>query len=198
MTTMGPQIYDLDIPQFVYLSQKPKKMAYKNNNGFPPMTSNKLHGPNPRTNSNKPPHYSTNIYASQQYKQNTQIQSGNYSNTNKSAKKFNPSQNFAKYENQYPINNYAKGNNMKGSPDKYNKIYYASTASESDSAAQSELAGFKIVVNGKTIHDETEEDYDLADDSDKNFDYGAGNGKFASSVMTIGPNAKDISLPTFV
>jgi len=79
-------------------------------------------------------------------------------------------------------------------------IYSASTASETDasssSSISSELSGFKIVHNGKTIHNEAEET-----DSPVRLNltgyFAAFDTKFASSELMVGPQAKEISLPSF-
>ena len=77
-----------------------------------------------------------------------------------------------------------------------NSIYYASTASETDaSSASSELSGFKIVHDGKTIHNEIEE----ADSPVLNLTgfFAPFDTKFASSELMTGPQANEISLPSF-
>ncbi len=68
----------------------------------------------------------------------------------------------------------------------YKNKNFSSSASDSDSSGRSELSGFKVVLNGQTIHDETE------DESPYYIE------KFASSELTVGPNAKNISLPSFL
>jgi len=83
---------------------------------------------------------------------------------------------------------YAKYNNMMPKHDNASK---STTTSDSDSSAHSDLSGFKIVHDGKVIHDETE------DEVENLFNYGDGN-KYASSVLTVGPNAQSISLPSFL
>jgi len=62
----------------------------------------------------------------------------------------------------------------------------------------SELSGFKIVRNGKTVYAEADadEDYDLFSNADSESEE-TQKPKFASSVFTIGPNSKAISVPTF-
>jgi len=62
----------------------------------------------------------------------------------------------------------------------------------------SELNGFKIIQSGKTVHDETEDDFlESPTDFKGKRRPDAENVKFAASLMTIGPNAKEISLPSF-
>jgi len=75
-------------------------------------------------------------------------------------------------------------------------IYYASTASETDaSSTSSELSGFKIVHGGKTIHNEIEE----VDSPVLNLTgyFAPFDTKFASSELMAGPQANEISLPSF-
>lgn len=76
--------------------------------------------------------------------------------------------------------------------------FASTTASESDSSSNnssssSELSGFKIVHEGKVVHNEIEED--LLDSPclkvEDNYE------KFASSVLVTGPNVMEISLPSF-
>jgi hypothetical protein len=111
------------------------------------------------------------------------------------------SNNFAK-EERYPVNNNQSYGKTMGSKNynKAHKMIYASTASDSDSKdayIQSELYGFKIVQNGRVIHDETQEDVDLFESDDEWPMTATSNEKFAASVLTIGPNEKEISLPSF-
>jgi len=71
-----------------------------------------------------------------------------------------------------------------------------SNTSDSDSAnAYSSLAGFKIVQNGRVIHDETEEE---PNKNQPTFHMDKFSGKYASSDLTIGPTSKEISIPTFI
>ena len=104
------------------------------------------------------------------------------------------------YVNTYNFNKFAKGSGYKASPEKQCRAY-ASTASESDSSGShvsSELSGFKIVHSGRVLHDETEEDeIEVPTEFDMIWPIEVGTGKFASSVMVMGPNAQEISLPTF-
>jgi len=130
-----------------------------------------------------------------------QSQNRKYSKGNNAAPRKN-SNNFAK-EERYPVNmnpqSYGKPMGSKNSV-KALRMVYASTASDSDSNGahiQSELYGFKIMQNGRTIHDETEEDVDLFESDDEWPMTTTSNEKFAASVLTIGPNAQEISLPSF-
>jgi len=62
-----------------------------------------------------------------------------------------------------------------------------------------ELNGFKIVHNGKTIYSETSDGFES---SSTNTDSGSeeynSNTRYASSEFTIGPSAKEISIPLFM
>lgn len=108
-------------------------------------------------------------------------------------------QGHGKYGNQYNQSYYAKNSNLD-----YRSNYNTSSEKASRSTGvsdndngfgnlYSDLAGFKIVQNGKTVYDETQEDFDLSDSDGEE----ALPTKFAASVLTITPNAKDISLPSF-
>lgn len=100
-----------------------------------------------------------------------------------------------KNECLYNMNKFAKG---AGPMKDKNWIAYASTASDSDSShVSSELSGFKIVQQGKTVHNEIDEDYDSATDFYFNGGVKIDDVKYASSTLTMVPNAKEISLPSF-
>jgi len=172
--------------QFNFLKHQSKRALY----GCQP----KPHGQTSRGSNNniKSSTTSVNSYNSQPRK---------YSKGNGSDPRKN-SNNFAK-EERYPVNihqqSYGKPMGSKNS-DKAQKMVYASTASDSDHNGgyiQSELYGFKIMQNGRTIHDETEEDVDLFESDDEWPMTAVSNEKFAASVLTIGPDAKEISLPSF-
>jgi len=125
---------------------------------------------------------------------------------NSAKKSFNYVQNDTKFENQFNFddfaNNFGKGSYVKNSPEKLSWSAYASTASESDSNGShisSELSGFKIIHSGKIVHDETEDDIlESPTDFKGKRRPDVEDVKFAASMMTIGPNAKEISLPSFV
>jgi hypothetical protein len=193
MTTEGPQMQqNYEFPQFVYLKNKQKKVP-SGNTAFPPMNVQKPRGTTSRGNFSKP-FYSSQISHTNQSRPVFQAQGNRFNGNNKFAK----GQNIGKFENQYGMNKYIQGSGYKSSPDKATRSSYASTASESDgSHTSSELSGFKIVHSGKTVHDETEEDFDSPTDLGMSCRFEEGNGKFAASDMVIGPNAKNISLPTF-
>jgi len=89
---------------------------------------------------------------------------------------------------------------MSSSYEKNTGNSFASTASDSDSSSNnssssSELNGFRIIHEGKVVHNEIEEELDSpckiglkVEDSYE---------KFASSVLVIGPNVQEISIPSF-
>jgi hypothetical protein len=118
---------------------------------------------------------------------------------NRSNKKSNYDQGYGKYNDQYEVSNYAK--NVKPS---YNKAFYSdnnyskSTQASSNSDGEaSELNGFKIMMNGKVLHDETGEEFDSFN-HEPVFQSFPSVEKFASSVMTIGPITNEISMPSFL
>jgi len=105
-------------------------------------------------------------------------------------------QSYAKFEEQ-PYN-YAKNYQLSYIQESYSDKASRSTGvSDNDNGSSdifSELSGFKIVQSGRTIYNEANEEEDLFSDSDSNE---AQKPKFASSEYTIGPNARDISIPSF-
>jgi len=104
-----------------------------------------------------------------------------------------PGQSFAKFEGQH----YAKSYNLNYNSDKAGRSTGASDNENGNSELISELSGFKIVQNAKTIHDETTEDTDVFSAGESDSEESQKPTKFASSMMTIGPNAKEISIPMF-
>jgi len=181
---MGTYNQELD-SQFSFLKNQSKRALYG--------CQTKPRGQAPRGSNNniKQSTTSMNAYNSQPRK---------YSKGNTEAPRKN-SNNFAQEERYYVNNNqqsYGKAMGSKNSA-KAQKMVYASTASDSDSKGyiQSELYGFKIMQNGRMIHDETEEDVDLFESDDEWPMTATSSEKFAASVLTIGPNEKEISLPSF-
>jgi len=62
-----------------------------------------------------------------------------------------------------------------------------------------ELNGFKIVHNGKTIYSETSDGFESSStNTDSAPEEYSSNTRFASSEFTIGPCAKEISIPLFM
>jgi len=83
--------------------------------------------------------------------------------------------------------------------------FASTTASDSDSNSSnnsSELNGFKIVQEGKVLHNEIEEELDSPSHkgtySRDGLKFGDNFQKFASSVLVTGPNVKEISIPSFL
>ena len=190
MTTMEPQIRDFELPQFTFLNNKPKKNAY--NQDFNSNSVQKSRGNNARGPSNRPFSHFPNFHPSQ--RNNFQ---GQNQNQNQNKNKFNQQKNY--FSSGSESNQYAKGNGSasKAPLEKKNWLAYASTADSDNAHVSSELNGFKIVHGGKVIHDETEEDFDSPTDFNFSPKVKTVYDKYASSVMTIGPNAKEISLPSF-
>lgn len=98
--------------------------------------------------------------------------------------------------------NYAKNHakpheQAKLSPDRTQKnLSGCSTMPSEEELTNSILHGFKVVHNGRTLHDEAQPDetYDSTPSASKST---APIMKFAGSTYNIGPNPKDISLPSF-
>jgi len=99
---------------------------------------------------------------------------------------------------------YEKKTSRKMSPsyEKNTGNSFASTAasdsdssSSNNSSSSSELNGFKIVHEGKVVHNEIEEDpdspYKIGLKVEDTYE------KFAASVLVTGPNVKEISIPSF-
>jgi len=119
---------------------------------------------------------------------------GNYN-----SKKINYDQGYGKYNDQYEQSNYAKtkGGYNKGffSDNNYSRSTNASSNSDNEGP---DFNGFKIMMNGKVLHDETTDDNELCFNTEPVFQSFPTTEKFASSVMTIGPKANEISLPSFM
>ena len=175
MTTMEPHFADFELPNFVFLNNKPKR-GFAGVKNFDYMPFPKSHGP----------HYNNGVKSFGQFPvlhKNNGKQQNNRNSINKN-------------ESLYNMNKFANGAGPK--KDNKNWIAYASTASDSDSShVSSELSGFKIVQQGKTIHNETDEDYDSATDFYFNGPVKIDDVKYASSTLTMVPSAKEISLPSF-
>jgi len=108
---------------------------------------------------------------------------------------YNDSYNPCKYNRKYSAK----------SPSAYEKSAWnspASTASDSDGnsshTSSSELSGFRIVQEGKVLHNEIEEEVEFASDEKNSLKLEDNYEKFAASVMVTGPNVNKISIPTFV
>jgi len=180
MTAIEPQFRDFDIPQFVFLNNNKKSCNGRSNVYDTFSYKSQPNGKNSRCTSNKP--VNNNSYLPRH-----NLQSYNKNYYNQSSEDYN-------FDQFTP--SYAKLNTKQ--IDNSNWISYASTASESDSGSHisSELTGFKIVQSGSVVHDETEEDFESS--SEKSTSKTTENKvKYASSLMVMGPDAKEISLPSF-
>jgi len=115
-------------------------------------------------------------------------------------------QDFGKTEIQQYQPSYAKNDNKIQNRGYYSDLATRSTnatnTSDSDNNGQcSELSGFKIVQDGKTLYDETHEDMgEYFEEEYQGFGMGlySSKSKFASSEMTMVPNFKTISIPLFL
>jgi hypothetical protein len=82
------------------------------------------------------------------------------------------------------------------SPDRMQKnLSGCSTMPSEEELTNSVLHGFRVVHDGRTLHDEAQ--FDESQDVTPNANKKRPLIKFASSTYTIGPNPKDISLPSF-
>jgi len=180
-------------------SKKMHKNAHKQsyNHGsfnYTQHTQNKKRGPVFRELYSHSPHSQSPVHYHHQSKGQSypswSVFSGNRSNQKVQNGGYG---NFDGYQSQ---TNYAKG--MKNSyvratqSDNYSRSTNASSNSDGEECnVFSELTGFTIVQSGKTIYHEEEDGYAFVDEDQ------TPKVKFASSVMTIGPNAHEISLPSF-
>ena len=114
---------------------------------------------------------------------------GKKENSNQASRNYIDQQNSSIYV-KTSKNIYAKGY----SSDKSSKSTQPNTSCDSDNNFVSELVGFKIVHLGKTIHDETSDDFD----SESIMMKFTSKNRFASSKFTICPNSQEISIPQFV
>jgi hypothetical protein len=196
---MDPQVQSRDYYGNSSSKNKSKKTYNQNNFNHGSYNYSHLNGPFPRgpykKYSNQFPQNSYGQHRPNNYPSWSDFD-GSISNT-----KGNFGQSHGKFENQQNQLNYAKGLKAlytKGYlSDKNSRSTNATTSSDSDSNSNvfSELSGFKIVQNGKTIHDETNEELDMPFNIDTD---PTSNDKFAASLLTIAPSAKKISIPMFV
>lgn len=139
--------------------------------------------------------YSQGSYGYPQQK-HAQYPSWEVFDSNRGKTRGNYSNGYNKYEDQYNQSYYAKNLNLNYRGSSSEKASRSTGISDNDNGKTdiySDLAGFKIVQNGKIVYDETQEDFGLSDSESEE----VLPTKFASSLYTIGPNAKDISLPSF-
>jgi len=189
---MGIQNQDFDYSDFNFLKNQSKRVLYG--------VQSKPRGQSQRGSANYTTKNQSNTTMTAYNGQGRKYSKGNNQSYAKSTNTFTK-------EERYSVNmtqqSYGKAMGAKNALNKALKTAYASTASDSDSnngCNQSELYGFKIVQNARTIHDEIEEDVDLFEsDNDNEWPMmgSTSNEKFAASELTIGPNAKEISLPSF-
>lgn len=115
--------------------------------------------------------------------------------------KGNPNQILEKFDGYSSQHNY-----LKMSKSSYNKGYYSdmnynkstNASSNSDNEATdvfSELTGFTVVQNGKTLVNENDKNHRVKKDEILMSQFAQA--KFASSQMMVGPNAQEISIPVF-
>jgi hypothetical protein len=104
---------------------------------------------------------------------------------------------FDMYQSQHNYAKMSKGGYNKGyySDMNYNKSTNASSNSDNEGMdVFSELNGFTIVQNGKTIFNEEDK---IRAKNDEFILSQLAQAKFASSLMMVGPSAKEISIPVF-
>jgi hypothetical protein len=201
MTTIALPFEGMDIPQFVFLNNGPTKDSNRAPRDIQNQRNNskKPQSPNSRNNSNKKSNQGQQSNKKSR-KAATKAQKG-MTNSGQMSRNLLKVHTLERFETQHHIPKVVKGNGLKSSFDKYNKLAYLSTASESDDYSSQfcpELNGFKIVHSGKVLHDGTEEELESPIEfTMKGVSY-QGAERFASSTLVIGPNAKNISLPTFV
>lgn len=92
-------------------------------------------------------------------------------------------------KNSHKVNAY----NYTSASDKAGWSTQTGTASENETNLNNELVGFKIAQGGKVIHNEAQDEI-----FGEELDSTVYSNYFAASVMTIGPNSDDISLPSFL
>jgi len=154
----------------------------------------KVHGCRESTNDSEKPYYSEYYDPRRNTYSSWQIFDDNRSN-----KKSNYEQGYGKYYDQYEQPTYAKGGKPSNSKAYYSDNHSRSTQASSNSDSEgSELSGFKIMMSGFVLHDDTTEDYESSSTSEPVFQSFPTVQKFAASLMTIGPKDNEISLPSFL
>jgi len=174
MTSFDCSIQAFDFPKFSF-SQKTKKASRKNK-----VTSSAKNSAKSQEHFNNKNSFAfKDISYSGQY---------GYGYQGQARYPYNNAPNFAKFGKGQYQNNYS---------DQFSKSNYASTAdSDNNNNVFSELSGFKVVQNGRVLLNEAGEDFDSSD-NETNWLGEIHGAKFAASTLTVGPNAKDISLPSF-
>jgi len=172
MTSFDSSVRAFEFPQFAFSNNKAKKAPRKNKVASSTKNSKSY------AQSHKSSYAAQDIGTYSHYYSRSQgqmvVKDG-----------FGP--NFGKFGKIQPQNNFS---------DQYMKSNYASTADSDNNAVFFELSGFKIVQNGKVLHNEVGEDFDSSD-NETSWLGDIQIPKFAASTLTIGPNANDISLPSF-
>ena len=137
--------------------------------------------------------YNNNSYYNQ-HKQNSypcwSVFNGNSNN------KTNNNQFSGKYDGHYVKTTQNVYNSKQSQLDRSSRSTNASSNSDNDSGdAFNELAGFKIVQNGKVVYHEDDE---MSFNNDSVVMDQRSKGRFASSELTIGPISSKISMPEFI
>lgn len=193
---MDLQVHNKDFSGYGSSKNMPRKAKGQNNTTTNQMYSNK--GRSVVT------HVKTNKKTQDNYSQHKQYTYPSWStfSEERPVRKSSFSQNSGNYSYYQTQSNYAKNSKTSYIPS-YSSDKYSSwstqntTGSDSDSNMTSELKGFKIMQNGKVVHNETHDEVETVANMDQFFMEDLPNEKFASSLMTIGPNSKEISLPSF-
>jgi hypothetical protein len=98
-------------------------------------------------------------------------------------------------EPQYTIKQSAKlEEHSKVSPDRTKNLSGCSTMPSEEELTNSVLHGFKVIHDGRTLHDETQADESIEGTPNNKKPLN----KFASSIYNLAPNPKDITLPSFM
>jgi len=188
MTAVEPHIRDFELPHFAFSQKKAKNHANGGSHDFHFTPFHKSHDmAHFQVHSNRQFNQFSHSHKHNQFQSSHPI-------SNKPTRYHNNKHGNNHYEMNYNFEKFSK-ENIKTSSDK-SWIAYASTASSESDTHVSELNGFRIVQNGKIVHDEIEEDFDSA--AQLRISHQAnhnGEEKFAASTMMIGP--KEISLPSF-
>ena len=99
-------------------------------------------------------------------------------------------------ESIYIVKPYSKMESHKYSPEKTTRnLSTCSTVPSEEELTQSSLHGFKVIQNGKIIHNEavSQHKYDVKFLPQKLIEC-----KFAASIYTIEPSSKEIQIPSFI
>jgi len=160
----------------------PTNMSF-NNGGYPSLTVHKSQYP-------------------QQYQQNLKNTASKFKNNKPTTyhKQKNVGAKFFCKDYEYPeISHLPKQNaksieHTKVSPDRTKNLSGCSTMPSEEELTNSVLHGFKVVHDGRTLHDETQAD----ESNDGTPNNKKPINKFASSTYNLAPNPKEITLPSFM